>query len=268
MVPNPASEYQGIIHLLQHFKWKWIGLIAPDDDNGKKFVQTLMPLLIEHDLCVAFMQVMVTIISDPYKELWNQIVLVNSTFYQSKANVVVVYGDSRVLIPLTVWMDFRQRDGQMALIGKVWIMTAQWDFTAVDSRGLWFLKPFHGALSFTSHTKNVPGFKDFLQTLNPQHTTNNYFMREFYRKVFHCGTHYSDISDFDNERKCGQEKLLELLPSAVFELTMSGQSYSTYNAIQVVAHALAKIYSFNSMYRKMRKRDNLGLQTVQPWQVN
>ncbi|XP_066486217.1 vomeronasal type-2 receptor 26-like [Tiliqua scincoides] len=266
MVSSEASQYQGIVHLLQHFTWKWIGLIAPDDDNGERFVQTLMALLTEHDLCVAFTERTMTTISDIQENIWKQIETLNSTFYKSEANVVVVYGDSRVLMALTVWMDISHKAGQMALIGKVWIMTVQWDFTAVDSQGLWFLRPFHGALSFTSHTKDVPGFRDFLRTLNPGHT--NGFMWEFYRKVFQCRTYYSDVSDLDNERKCRGEKLLELLPGAVFELSMSGQSYSTYNAIQVVARALAKMYSSSARYRKVRKRERLDLQEVQPWQLH
>lgn len=266
MVPSEASQYQGIIHLLQHFRWKWIGLIAPNDDNGERFVRTLMPLLTEHDLCVAFTETMETTISGPYIELWNHIVRVNSTFYHNKVNVVVVYGHSRDLFPLTVWMDFTYKIGQMALIGKVWIMTVQWDFTAMDSQGLWFLKPFNGALSFTSHTNNVPEFWGYLQDFNLWPSQNCDFMRSFSRRVFHCYGLYSDLAPSQRENICGGEKRLDLLPGAVFELSMSGPSYGTYNAVHMVARALDKMYSYRSQSRK--RRDRLDLKETQPWQVS
>ncbi|XP_054849986.1 vomeronasal type-2 receptor 26-like [Eublepharis macularius] len=38
----------------QHFKWTWIGLFAVDDDNGDKFLQTVMPLLSQNRICYDF----------------------------------------------------------------------------------------------------------------------------------------------------------------------------------------------------------------------
>ncbi|XP_060137177.1 vomeronasal type-2 receptor 26-like [Zootoca vivipara] len=54
MVPNEAYQYQGIAHLLEHFAWTWIGLIAVDDDNGESFLQTVVPMLSQNGICYAF----------------------------------------------------------------------------------------------------------------------------------------------------------------------------------------------------------------------
>ncbi|KAF7235091.1 Vomeronasal type-2 receptor 26, partial [Varanus komodoensis] len=54
MVPRESHQYLGVVRLLQHFGWTWIGLLAVDDDHGDKFLQTMVPLLSQNDICYAF----------------------------------------------------------------------------------------------------------------------------------------------------------------------------------------------------------------------
>ncbi|KAF7235057.1 hypothetical protein EYD10_18093, partial [Varanus komodoensis] len=54
MVPKESHQYLGVVRLLQHFGWTWIGLLAVDDDYGDKFLQTVVPLLSQNDICYAF----------------------------------------------------------------------------------------------------------------------------------------------------------------------------------------------------------------------
>ncbi|XP_066486290.1 vomeronasal type-2 receptor 26-like [Tiliqua scincoides] len=54
MVPNEEHQYRGIVHLLLHFQWTWVGLITADDKNGEKFVQTLKPMFSQNGICTAF----------------------------------------------------------------------------------------------------------------------------------------------------------------------------------------------------------------------
>ncbi|KAG8140303.1 hypothetical protein E2320_003002, partial [Naja naja] len=54
MVPNEIHQYTGIIQLLQHFGWIWIGIMAVDDDYGDMFLQNIEPLLLQNSICYAF----------------------------------------------------------------------------------------------------------------------------------------------------------------------------------------------------------------------
>ncbi|XP_061469632.1 vomeronasal type-2 receptor 116-like [Rhineura floridana] len=53
MVPTEEAQYPGIVKLLLHCRWTFIGLIAFDTDNGERFMKTLMPLLLKSGICVA-----------------------------------------------------------------------------------------------------------------------------------------------------------------------------------------------------------------------
>ncbi|XP_061448024.1 vomeronasal type-2 receptor 26-like [Rhineura floridana] len=268
MVPNESLQYKGIIQLLLHFTWRWIGLVAPDDDAGETFVQTLKVLLLEYGICAAFTQRILTTFTATETEIQMELHKIENTFSQTNANVVAVYGDSQALLTLTMWIDFHYRYEEMALVGKVWIMTAQWDFTAINSRGLWFLKPFHGALSFTIHTNDVPGFQDFLHTLNPLHPNGDIFLQAFCRQAFNHGYQNSDLNLDNGTISCTGTEKMESLPGPVFEMVMTGQSYSTYNAIHFVARAFHEMYSPNSMYTEFGRKEQLKLWKMQQWELH
>ncbi|XP_054849805.1 vomeronasal type-2 receptor 26-like [Eublepharis macularius] len=261
MVPNEASQHKGIIQLLLHFKWKWIGLVASDDDTGETFVRTLLVLLTKHGICAAFTQWISVIFTSTGKSIYMQMEKAKSSFSESQVNVILINGDSRTLIIFSVWLDYQSAKG--SLIGKVWVMTAQWDFTAVNSWAVWFLRPFHGALSFTIHSNEVPGFRDFLQTLNQEHPNGDIFLQDFYKYAIEK-LYFLDSLDVN----ITWTKLMDLLPGAVFEVSMTGQSYSTYNAVHVVARALNEMYSSRHIQRKLGKRDRWKLWNMPQWQLH
>ncbi|XP_060110772.1 vomeronasal type-2 receptor 26-like [Heteronotia binoei] len=53
-IPSEEDQYDGIAQLLLHFQWKWVGIIAPDDDKGEAFIRALLPTLSKKGICSAF----------------------------------------------------------------------------------------------------------------------------------------------------------------------------------------------------------------------
>ncbi|XP_034960954.1 vomeronasal type-2 receptor 26-like [Zootoca vivipara] len=52
MSPKEAPQYKGIVKLLLHFRWTWVGLIAPDNDGGDQFVKTMKAAVFGSAICL------------------------------------------------------------------------------------------------------------------------------------------------------------------------------------------------------------------------
>ncbi|XP_013907327.1 PREDICTED: vomeronasal type-2 receptor 26-like [Thamnophis sirtalis] len=267
MIPNESLQFKGIIQLLLHFSWKWIGIMAPDNNGGEKFLRFLTIMLSKHDICVSFTQTLATKTASE-TEIKTEFDKIETIYSQTSANVVVASGDSRDLLMFTIWMDCNAYYKEIPFVTKVLIMTAQWDFTAVNSKGLWFLKPFHGALSFTIHTNNVPGFQDFLDTLDCLYPKGDIFIQEFCLSAFKQGYYNDDMNSVKYEINGRGKGKMKSLPGAVFERVLSGQSYSTYNSVHILAQAFNAIYSYGSKYRHLKKWGESSFLNMQQWQLH
>ncbi|XP_077187513.1 vomeronasal type-2 receptor 26-like [Paroedura picta] len=260
--PSEAPQYMGIIRLLLHFHWNWIGIIAPDDDSGENFIQALTPMLDQNDICVEFTQRTLSETSVFYTSKYNDISIAVAV-KESKAKVVVISGDSNTIRNLMLPL-YRYQTRTKQSIDKVWIVTSQWEFAAVGNFFIWrTVETFHGALSFRGHTGDVPGFHNFLRTLDPRQPKGDVFLKEWWELVFIC-IFKKPHSYPGGLKNCTEKEDIENLPPSVFEMTMTGNSYNVYNAVYLMAHALHATYRFGSP-RAMMGNDK-RLLNVQPWQ--
>ncbi|XP_060546898.1 extracellular calcium-sensing receptor-like [Pantherophis guttatus] len=145
---------------------------------------------------------------------------------------------------------------------KVWVMPAQMEFTSLRFqryRGLDFI---HGALSLAISSKEILGFKKFIQMRKPSSSEEDSLTRVFWEDAFECSFPNAGL-DEDSDNQCTGEESLETLPESVIESSITGQSYSIYNAVYAVAHALQAILS-----SKSRKRGNIWELSQQSWQFH
>nr|XP_028560727.1 vomeronasal type-2 receptor 26-like [Podarcis muralis] len=267
MVPSEANQYIGIINLLKHFGWTWIGLFAVDDNSGEQFIQTLEPLLSQNGICSAFTQ-RITNQHDlmNVRAFYVSASIIYPAFSESKVSIFVIYGDSMTILWVNAYvlLGFPSYNEGTSL-GKVWVMTAQLDFTLTGVQNVWDFQLFEGALSFTIHSAEIQGFKDFLQIVKPGWNQEDGFLKDFWEQAFNCL--FPDSQELiEVGETCTGEERLENLPASIFEMHMTGHSYSIYNAVYAVAHALHAIES--SRYKHRPIMSGKSLQDLQPWKLN
>ncbi|XP_029139022.1 vomeronasal type-2 receptor 26-like [Protobothrops mucrosquamatus] len=267
MVPKENHQYVGIIQLLHHFSWTWIGIFAVDNNHGEYFLQKMEPLLSQNGICSSFIQRLPQLINlADYKDLYHQISSISINLMNSKVNALLVYGESLAIMTLrgvTFLADSENK--KTALLGKMWIMTAQIDFALSGIQITWDLQMFHGAISFTVHSRAVAGFKEFLQTIKPYSVYRDEFLHNVWEQSFDCSFPKPELHEI-HSRKCNGEMKLEDLPGPVFEMEMTGQSYSIYNAVYAVAHALQALLILRFTKKNTMMDKKLDLPDLQSWQ--
>ncbi|XP_077169349.1 vomeronasal type-2 receptor 26-like [Paroedura picta] len=276
MFPKEALQYEGIVQLLLYFRWKWVGLITMDDERGDRFLQTLEPMLSRNEICAAFTEK-----TARHIEMENIVFQTkgfdssNTNFLNSKANAVVVYGETATIMWLAtiIFVPIMMEDltvieyVERTSVGKVWITGAQVDFAFNPLQKIFDIELFHGALSFSVPSKDIPGFHEFLQLIKPSWAKEDGFIKDFWEQVFDCilpgsfnPANYAEI--------CTEDERLETLKAPIFEMSITDHSYSIYNAVYALAHALHILDSSRAKHRTMDNGGNLASLNVQPWKLH
>nr|XP_056720329.1 vomeronasal type-2 receptor 26-like [Euleptes europaea] len=265
MVPDEMYQYIGIVHLLHHFRWSWIGLIAVDNDNGDRFLEAMVSLLSQNLICSSF------ILRIPQRSYQDELIILLyellkqfPLLVESKSTAYVVYGEPPTMHTLRMLLHVSEN---LPLGGKVWIVTSHWDFESLSIQKFWDIEIFHGAISFTVHSNQPPGFQKFLQIIRPFWDPGDGFIQEFWEQAFSCSLRNSNPLE-ENEKMCTGEEKLEKLPGILFEMRMVGHSYNVYNAAYAVAHSLNAFYLSRLKHRRLSEGGRKAFENLQPWQLH
>uniref|UniRef100_A0A670J696 G-protein coupled receptors family 3 profile domain-containing protein n=1 Tax=Podarcis muralis TaxID=64176 RepID=A0A670J696_PODMU len=244
MAPSEAHQYTGIVQLLLYFQWKWVGIFVTADDKGEKFVKMLASQLSQNGICIAVTERFLTHRDISDLGMMADYQRMAESLGKTNVNVFVVNADKNTKTSLQ-WLLLL---GMLSArpINKVWVMTADWDLSLDVFHKDLDIQNFHGALSFAIHSSEVKGFHRFLLNLNP-HSEADGFIRFFWQQAFGC--QFLDVET--EEESCTGEEKLESLPGGFFEMQMTSQSYSIYNAVYAVAHASHAMLALRTKHREI-----------------
>ncbi|XP_077187005.1 vomeronasal type-2 receptor 26-like [Paroedura picta] len=251
MAPNQDVYFMGITKMVLHFRWTWIGLLAPDNAQGERFLRTMTPVVVRSGICIAF----TVRIPEFNKETKGMIFETYPLFMQRKCNVFVYHGDSHSTIALGMLIKHIEQD--KSIVGKVWIIAVLRDLSF-----RWFFKLFdiqniHGSFSFLIHTNKKTKYDNFVSFLST--------LIDIGEQAFHC-THSNHGLSVKGWIRCREKEELETPPHDELEGILSQDSHSIYNSIQLVARALNAASLSRSSWKQ--RGDWLRLQKLQPWQLH
>uniref|UniRef100_A0A6I8NN36 G-protein coupled receptors family 3 profile domain-containing protein n=1 Tax=Ornithorhynchus anatinus TaxID=9258 RepID=A0A6I8NN36_ORNAN len=239
VAPRFSSLPWGMVRLMVHFGWTWVGLVVSDDMKGERFLLDLTREMARNSVCSAFTK---KIPSGKFNLYIAQGIY--SSVTATSAAVMAAYGDAGSLSLLRFVIE------NFGLSKMVLITTFHWDFTlsmTYETNSY----DFHGTLTLANHAKDVPGFRDFLRTLKPAKYPEVIILKEFWESAFDCSLSLPEKSGI----KCSENASLEMLPVHRFSLTMSALSYSVYNAVYAVAHGLQDLLLSNSNLESLENGD-------------
>ncbi|XP_053117353.1 vomeronasal type-2 receptor 26-like [Hemicordylus capensis] len=269
MFPNDLQQYKGILPLLLHFAWTWIGVMFKSENSTERFIENVLPMFSQYGICTDFIertpkQTFSTHVSEMEVEVMKTMHVVMG----STANVVLVHGEIQTMLTLRLMYNYAKFEGvPMKNKDKVWIMTAQMGFSSLPYQRYSNIDFLHGAISFAMHSEEPLGFQTFLEIRNPTSEKEDGFIREFWEQAFNCFFSSSEIEE-KTEGTCTGEEKLKTLPGSVFEMHMTGLSYSIFNAVYAVAHALHAMHSSIFKHTEIPSGERWKLLNQWPWQLN
>ncbi|XP_025031936.1 extracellular calcium-sensing receptor-like [Python bivittatus] len=268
MFPNEHLQIMGILQLLLHFRWTWIGVICQGNEIGERFLREVLIMFSQNGICLDYTEeLLLEAFSNELGEKIDNFLKVYKIIMTGTSSVVIVYCENQVMT-LFRMMSSVSEDFNIAVErkDKVWIFPAQMEYASIPFQRDRSMEFIHGALSFAVSSKELLGFNTFLRMRNGVPKKEDSFSRVFWEQAFECSFSKSTLNP-NSEKWCTGEEKLETLPESIFELSMTGQSYSIYNAVYAVAHALQAMLSSHSKHTTMAGSGKQKLLNQQVWQT-
>ncbi|NP_001098042.1 vomeronasal receptor Vmn2r110 precursor [Mus musculus] len=245
MAPKYSSISRGIVSLMVHFRWSWVGLILPDDHKGYIILSELREDMERKGVCIAFVKMILLTLTSYYNKFWENM---------DKTNVIIIYGDVDSLTGLM------RNIGQRLLTAKVWVMNIEPHIT--DYADYFMFDSFHGSLIFTHKYRESFDLTTFIQTVNPYKYPEDIYLPKLWHLFFKCS--FSDI-DCLLLANCQSNASLDVLPSHILDMTISEESNNIYNAVYAVAHSL---HQMSLQQVQKQPHENGEAMAFFPWQLN
>ncbi|XP_029141197.1 vomeronasal type-2 receptor 26-like, partial [Protobothrops mucrosquamatus] len=253
MLPAEGVQYPGMVELLLHFRWTLVGLMAPDTDQGERFMRTMTSILVKKGICPVLSQVFSVKITN--------LVMTLEAFAKWRQVNVILYGAEISSFQMGIFITHVMlKHLKEPTMGKLWIIAAYWDLTwDFMESSISTFQNIWGFFSFLVQTNKMVAFDAFKQF----HSS----MKHFVEKSFMCSS-IKDVLSVKVWRQCREREELELLSKEEIQQILSLDSSFTYNIILAVGLAMHSAY-FSRSKRPMRNNgENLGAQRLKAWQFH
>nr|XP_033771593.1 vomeronasal type-2 receptor 26-like [Geotrypetes seraphini] len=241
-MPNILQIIAGIMKLLKHFNWTWVGIIISEDDNSLKFVHLLKERIEQNGACIEFIEILEI-------RSYLRVDKINETIHKSSTKVIIGYFNMQLKWSFFEWINI------LEISGKVCITITDFDFTLIQSKKSSFQ---NNTLLFTGIKKNIPSFFKFVREVNPIMFPNNPYTELWWNGLCQnfcsknirksCKHRYSYINHCIN--------------------THFASSYTIYNAVYALAHALEDMLFSGSGNATMWNGDRQRLSDYLPWKLH
>ncbi|XP_043922278.1 uncharacterized protein LOC122797820 [Protopterus annectens] len=241
-----------VLHVLAHFGWSWVGILAEESDYGSQYSHGIEEQISRFGACLAFSETIPVAYSE---KRTHQII---DIIKKSTATVVLAFCYGESLQPVM------EQIARSNITEKLWIAVDGWFFSAMFSKGI-FWETLNNTIGVISHSEEIPGFKDYFTYIHPFRFPNDIFIKDFWAKMFNCEwQHYSknqsDIPSETGPTICtGAEKLLE--PGVDFI------NYNVYNSVNIIVQALQDLQKCIPGNGTFKNRTCADMHQYEPWQA-
>ncbi|XP_070592580.1 vomeronasal type-2 receptor 26-like [Erythrolamprus reginae] len=251
MLPAEGIQYPGMVQLLLHFRWNLVALVAPETDQGERFIRKMSSLMLRNAICAITYQSFIINIAITKFDLRNvyKITKVNAFVYGPEISSFS-FGIKFINSILKAFLDFTD---------KVWITTAQWNLNFDLMFLLNNMKQVAGIFSFLIKKKKWGNYNNAI--------IMNDFKSKVLKKTFRCSS-TKDAFSVKVWKRCRQIEELEALKKDEIDQILALDGYLLYDTTWALGRALNSAYISTSK-RSVRNRSiKVEAPRLNGWQLH
>ncbi|XP_030050794.1 vomeronasal type-2 receptor 26-like [Microcaecilia unicolor] len=245
-MPRILHLCAGIVRLLKHFGWTWVGIIVPDDDSSIRSVEILREGIEQNGGCIAFQETYSHTNVIEQKKLHQ----INETIHAPSPNVIIIYCNSEYTWNLFGDIPIHQ------IPGKVWITAFEREYSSTYPLGI---DMKNNTLVFTVVKNSIPSFFKFVREVNPDWFPSSYIMPSWWRSL--CDSRCPESI----RRTCNTNKTFSNFLHC--DAKHLGSSYSIYNAVYALAYGLHNMLMSGSG-NTLWSADHWRFSDYLPWKLH
>lgn len=229
-VPSDMFQVQGLVQLVGHFGWHWVGTVGTEDDYSRYGIQAFSEQLREWGGCLAFHQTI------PKAATTAKIRAIADVLEATTARVVIAFATEGQLLDLLTEVARRNLTRLQWVASEAWVTASL--LTLPE-----FQPVLAGTLGFSFRGTAIPGLSDFLLKVRPSPGPQSAFANMFWEELFGCklafGGSHSSSSAFNTETpQCSGDEDLTARKTSYSDVSQVRISYNVYKAVYAIAHAL------------------------------
>uniref|UniRef100_A0A1B8YAM8 G-protein coupled receptors family 3 profile domain-containing protein n=1 Tax=Xenopus tropicalis TaxID=8364 RepID=A0A1B8YAM8_XENTR len=256
-VPNELSEMDGIVQILKHFGWKWVGLIVSSSDSGERALDRIRKGIESYGGCVAFS----IFLTDTFYIYFFGIKSFIAKMNKKDVDVIVLFL-TPVHFKAFIWL-FSSRQ----ITRKIWLSSSFFPAVIPLIHG-YSRTTLNGTLSLSAQGGEIPGFDTFLYRMTPSNYPNDDTVTEIWETLHGCSfTGSLKTNTSVPAQKCSGNESLDDEVLSRFGNFDFRVGYQVYTAVYALAHSLHNLFSARAPAHPQAPAGSLK-HRFKPWQLN
>uniref|UniRef100_A0A1B8YAN3 Uncharacterized protein n=1 Tax=Xenopus tropicalis TaxID=8364 RepID=A0A1B8YAN3_XENTR len=259
-VPNELSEMDGIVQILKHFGWKWVGLIVSDSDSGEQALHRIRKGIESYGGCVAFSIFLSETSFLGYFLFLFKVKSIVNKINQKDVNVIVLF-----LTPMHL-KAFIQVFSSRQITRRIWLSSSFFPTVVHFTHG-YSRTTLNGTLSLSAQGGEIPGFETFLYRMTPINYPNDDTVTEIWETLRCSFTGSLKTNTSVPVQKCSGNESLDDEALSRFGNFDFRVGYQVYTAVYALAHSLHNLFSARAPAHPQAPAGSLK-HRFKPWQLN
>lgn len=250
-IPNDYYQSRALAKLVKYFGWTWVGAVRSRSDYGNNGMASFLEVAEKEGVCIEYSVAIYR--TDSRQKFLNVVDIIKT----STSKVIVAFADGNDLDILITELYYQN------VTGFQWVGSEGWITYSYLSNAMNYAV-VGGAVGLAVPNANIPGLKEFIESMRPSLKPGNTGLVELWESVFDCSL---SSQSQKAEKSCTGEESLENTQTRFTDVSDASLLNNIYKAVYAVAYAVDRLLGCHDQKGPFTNGTCADIGNIQPWQV-
>ncbi|NP_001187113.1 putative odorant receptor CF64 precursor [Ictalurus punctatus] len=246
-IPNDYYQSRALAKLVKYLGWTWVGAVRSRSDYGNNGMASFLEVAEKEGVCIEYSVAIYR--TDSRQKFLNVVDIIKT----STSKVIVAFADENDLDILITELYYQN------VTGFQWVGSEGWITYSYLSNAMRYAV-VGGAVGLAVPNANIPGLKEFIESMRPSLKPGNTGLVELWESVFDCSL---SSQSQKAEISCTGEESLENTQTRFTDVSDASLLNNVYKAV----YAVDRLLGCHDQKGPFTNGTRADIGNIQPWQV-